>query len=137
MDNEIRKSPDFRVDSAIPIVDLLIQLGDETILSHLHELEKDKNKDINKNEKKRTIVHQKVEGSASYVSDIDDNIDLRMFSVLSEDQLESLKLILKLLNTRQLKALQFASRYVHADICLNHRNFHSIYNVYIFVNHYF
>ena len=116
VDNNIRKSADFRADSAIPIVDLLIQMGDVAIISHLHDMEKEKNRDITKNEKKRKTNEQKVGNNVPFTSDIDDNIDIRIFSVRTQNQLESFQLILKLLNTRQLKALQFASRYVLRDV---------------------
>ena len=97
-------------------MDLLIQIGDEAMISHLHNLEKEKNRDITKNEKKRKTTEQKVDNNVPFTSDIDDNIDMRIFSNLTQNQLESFQLILKLLNTRQLKALQFASRYVLTDV---------------------
>ena len=129
-DNDLQKSADFRVDDAVPIVDLLIQMGDDTMISYLSRMEKEKEKekerkmekeenkdsDENKNENKRKInkkdIKKKSLNVVSFKQEEDSpyEIDLRTFSVLSEGQLESFKIILKLLNARQLKALQFASR---------------------------
>ena len=131
-DNDLQKSADFRVDDAVPIVDLLIQMGDDTMISYLSRMEKEKEKetekerkmekeenkdsDENKNENKRKINKKDIKKKSSNVVSVKQEedspyeIDLRTFSVLSEGQLESFKIILKLLNARQLKALQFASR---------------------------
>ena len=80
------------------------------------EKEENKDSDENKNENKRKINKKDIKKKSSNVVSVKQEedspyeIDLRTFSVLSEGQLESFKIILKLLNARQLKALQFASR---------------------------
>ena len=103
------------MDSALPIVDLLIQMGDENIMLNILKVKnnskkKSKNEDNNvndeteKNHKIEKKDRNENENSGTY------GLDLRVFSVLTVEQLESLKVIIGLLTTRQLKALQSASR---------------------------
>ena len=79
------------------------------------KMEKEENNDSDENKNENKIKKNNKKKSSNVVSvkqeeDSPYEIDLRTFSVLSEGQLESFKIILKLLNARQLKALQFASR---------------------------
>ena len=89
-------------------------MGDENIMLNILKVKnnskkKSKNEDnvndeIEKNHKIEKKDRNENENSGTY------GLDLRVFSVLTVEQLESLKVIIGLLTTRQLKALQSASR---------------------------
>ena len=90
-------------------------MGDENIISNILKVKnnskkKSKNEDNNmndeteKNHKIEKKDRNENENSGTY------GLDLRVFSVLTLEQLESLRVIIGLLTTRQLKALQSASR---------------------------
>ena len=93
---------------AVPIVDLLIRLGDDAVINRVLDLKKSKK--ILKDQEKKSEKKRKIEKLKKTDDGDDDESKQEILTHLSDIPLANVEGILNALTPKQLKALQTASR---------------------------